>query len=278
MHNGALTCSPKFISSFNILCRGQDAASKPHHCANTNVASNVLNEMTTSFIVTLSLLGLVGLLKLWEKYQGSTSDKILQRVTNTRSPSYGLMIILTKPTIEVKTRLENLIEASDYEIEGLKTLRTRFDKWNDKIYFDRETIRKGIIELTDSVVFNDPEFVVITDRDKIAQLSRDFDCKILVGIWERVSWSVLLHTYDKGQLTSMTSVIEDKADHDNMNPNSELLKSADGDKLKVVLMNCGANIKELFDSDDLNVIEYKLKDTPQNTAGNTVFASSGVDA
>jgi hypothetical protein len=76
----------------------------------------------------------------------------------------------------------------------------------------------------------------------------------------------------------MTSVIEDKADHDNMNPNSELLKSADGDKLKVVLMNCGANIKELFDSDDLNVIEYKLKDTPQNTAGNTVFASSGVDA
>jgi hypothetical protein len=40
LRNGALTCSPKFISSFNALCWGQDAASKPHHCANTNVASN----------------------------------------------------------------------------------------------------------------------------------------------------------------------------------------------------------------------------------------------
>jgi hypothetical protein len=37
LRNGALTCSPKFISSFHVCCRGQDAASKPHHCANTNV-------------------------------------------------------------------------------------------------------------------------------------------------------------------------------------------------------------------------------------------------
>jgi hypothetical protein len=29
--NGAVRCSPKFISSFNVLCRGQDAASEAHH-------------------------------------------------------------------------------------------------------------------------------------------------------------------------------------------------------------------------------------------------------
>ena len=29
--NGAVTCNPKFISSFNVLCRGQDAASEAHH-------------------------------------------------------------------------------------------------------------------------------------------------------------------------------------------------------------------------------------------------------
>ena len=29
--NGAVTCSPKFISSLNVLCRGQDAASEAHH-------------------------------------------------------------------------------------------------------------------------------------------------------------------------------------------------------------------------------------------------------
>ncbi len=29
--NGAVTCCPKFISSFNVWCRGQDAASEAHH-------------------------------------------------------------------------------------------------------------------------------------------------------------------------------------------------------------------------------------------------------
>ncbi len=29
--NGAVRCNPKFISSFNALCRGQDAASEAHH-------------------------------------------------------------------------------------------------------------------------------------------------------------------------------------------------------------------------------------------------------
>jgi len=41
-----LTCSPKFISSFNVWCRGQDAASKPHHCANTNVGGKSVEELT----------------------------------------------------------------------------------------------------------------------------------------------------------------------------------------------------------------------------------------
>jgi hypothetical protein len=174
--------------------------------------------MTTSIIVTLSLLGVVGVLKLWEKYQSSKSNKILQRVTNINAPSYSLMIIFKKPTIEIKTRLENLIEASGYKIEALKTLKTKFYHWNDDIYFDRKIIKKGIIELKDLVVFNDPEFVVITDQNNIAQLSKDFDCKIIVGIWERVSWSVLLDIYENGQLTSKTSVIEDLADNNNVNP------------------------------------------------------------
>ena len=29
--NGAVRCRPKFISSFNVLCRGQNAASEAHH-------------------------------------------------------------------------------------------------------------------------------------------------------------------------------------------------------------------------------------------------------
>jgi hypothetical protein len=48
LRNGALTCSPKFISSFNVSCRGQDAASKPHHCANTNVVGNDYNQYATT--------------------------------------------------------------------------------------------------------------------------------------------------------------------------------------------------------------------------------------
>jgi hypothetical protein len=239
---------------------GQEAASQRHHCRNTNVASNVFIRMTTSIIVTLSLLGLVGLLKLWEKYQSSDSDKILKRVTDITSPSFSLLTILKKPTIEIKTRLENLIESSDYEITELKNIKISFSKWNDKIYFDTKSLRKGIVELTDSTVFNDPESIIITDREKIKQLSKDLDSKILVTIWERVSMTVMFDVYDRGLLTSTTSVTEGKADKDDINPNGELLKRADGDKLKIVLMNSGVNIKELFDNDELNVIEYKLKD------------------
>lgn len=216
--------------------------------------------MTTSIIVTLSLLGLLGLIKLWEKYQTSESDKILKRVADITSPSFSLMAVLSKPTIEIKTRIENLIESADYEIVELKNKNVSFSKWNDKIYFDTKNLKKGIIELSDSIVFNDPESVIITDREKIKQLSKDLDCKILVAIWERVSMTVMFDEYEYGTLTSTTSVTEDKADKDDIKPNRELLKKADGDKLKIVLMNSGVNIRELFDKDDLNVIEYKLKE------------------
>lgn len=217
--------------------------------------------MTASIITTLTLFGLWGLIKLWEKYQRSESDKILKRITEVTTPSYSIMTILTKPTIEIKTRLEKLIESSDYEIAGLINIKGSFANWNDKIYFDTENLRKGIIELTDSTVFNDPESIMITDREKIRQLSKDLNCKVLVTIWERVSMTIIFDEYNCGVLNSTTSVTEGKADNDNKNPKPDLLKKSDGDKLKVVLMNCGVNIKELFDKENLNVIEYKLKYT-----------------
>ena len=56
MRNGALTCSPKFISSFNVWCRGQDAASKPHHCANTNVVCNPYRQLSKLLTILTFLL------------------------------------------------------------------------------------------------------------------------------------------------------------------------------------------------------------------------------
>jgi hypothetical protein len=38
--NGGVTCKFKVLSSFNVSFRGQGAASKAHHCANTNVVAN----------------------------------------------------------------------------------------------------------------------------------------------------------------------------------------------------------------------------------------------
>ena len=37
LRNGGVTYKFKVLSSFNVLCRGQGAALKAHHCANTNV-------------------------------------------------------------------------------------------------------------------------------------------------------------------------------------------------------------------------------------------------
>ena len=53
---GAVTCCPKFISSFHVWFRGQDAASEAHHSRNTHVGSNAarpkkeLSIWTTFFI------------------------------------------------------------------------------------------------------------------------------------------------------------------------------------------------------------------------------------
>ena len=38
--NSALKCKLQVLSSFNVWCRGQDAASKARYCRSTNVASN----------------------------------------------------------------------------------------------------------------------------------------------------------------------------------------------------------------------------------------------
>jgi hypothetical protein len=50
--NGAVTCDPKFISSFNVLCRGQDAASEAHHSRNTHVVAHAIKN--ESFITITS--------------------------------------------------------------------------------------------------------------------------------------------------------------------------------------------------------------------------------
>jgi hypothetical protein len=67
LRNGAVTCKFKVLSSFNVWFRGQDAASKAHHCANTNVASNCIKTMRTPKI-------LFGLLFLTTFCQTETKD------------------------------------------------------------------------------------------------------------------------------------------------------------------------------------------------------------
>ena len=55
----------KVLSSFNVWCRGQDAASKPHHCANTNVGGKAFKKRLVTFNGT-RLFRLSN--KLWDCY------------------------------------------------------------------------------------------------------------------------------------------------------------------------------------------------------------------
>ena len=218
--------------------------------------------MSPSIIVTLILLGIWGIFKILEKKQRSEPDRILERLNDTQSFPYSLMIILVKPTTEIKTSLEKLFETSGYLIEESKNKKNSFHNWNDEIYFDTKHLNKGIIELTDSVVLNDPESIIITDREKIKQLSKDLNCKILVSIWERVSRTVMFDVYDNGALVSTTSVTDGKADKDNINPDVDLIKRADSEQLKIALTGNGLNTEELFNNYDLPITEYHLRDNP----------------
>ncbi|HWJ29424.1 MAG TPA: hypothetical protein VNS32_22990 [Flavisolibacter sp.] len=155
--------------------------------------------------------------------------------------------------------MENLFVSSGYVIERSSNKTDSFGSWNEQIYFDTRQLKKGIIELTQSVVLNDPESVIVTDRELIKQLSKELNCKIFTGIWERISRTVMLDVYQSGKLISATAATEGKADNDNANPDIDLLAKADGDKLKVVLMKHGLNIDELFKKDDLPIVEYLFR-------------------
>ena len=217
--------------------------------------------MSASIITTLVLLGIVILFKVLEKKERFESKELLNRLTDTHSPSYSILVILLEPSTDVKTRLENLFVSSGYVIERSSNKTDSFGSWNEQIYFDTRQLKKGIIELTQSVVLNDPESVIVTDRELIKQLSKELNCKIFTGIWERISRTVMLDVYQSGKLISATAATEGKADNDNANPDIDLLAKADGDKLKVVLMKHGLNIDELFKKDDLPIVEFLLRNT-----------------
>lgn len=217
--------------------------------------------MPPSLITTLILLGIFVLFKIFEKRQASQANEIIKRAADVYSPSYSLLIILLKPTTEIKAVLEDLYKRSGYYIDQVTSKTDSFTNWNDKIYFDTKKLRKGIIYLKDSVVLNDPETVLFTNLEIGKQLSKELNCKILMGIWERISWTVMMDIYEEGNLISSTSVTDGKADSDTINPDNDLLKKPDGDNLKVVLWKHGLNTDELFNKADLQIIEYSMRST-----------------
>ena len=216
--------------------------------------------MGTSFITTFILLTIWGVFKLWERWRRSKTDKTLERVMAVQAASYSVMVMLTRPSIEIKTMLEELMKAAGYEITGIKIKKESFDRWNDDLYFDTAHLKKGLVELAGAVVFNDPESVIITNRQAMEKLSEEGQCTVLVAIWERVSSTVIFEGYVNGQLQSATQATAFRPDPRNMNPDRELLKRADGDRLKVRLMKKAVDTRLLFDKTALNIVEYQLND------------------
>jgi hypothetical protein len=170
------------------------------------------------------------------------------------------MAILTSKKTDTKTNLIKLIETSDYKITEITDKKDTFNNWNDKIYFDTKKVIKGIIELSELTIFNDPESIIITDREKNQNLSRDLNCKILIGVWERVSMTVIYEEYEKGKLLTSTTIIDNKPYNANFNVRQELIDKADNESLKKVLIGSANGLKELFDDKELDIIEYTLKD------------------
>ncbi len=48
-----MTCCPKFVSSFHVWFRGQDAASEAHHSRNTHVSGYYLDDKEMRYLLTL---------------------------------------------------------------------------------------------------------------------------------------------------------------------------------------------------------------------------------
>jgi hypothetical protein len=63
----------KVLSSFNAWCRGQDAASKPHHCANTNVVGKPVLGQREFQINERQMTNLISRLRL-DSTQGNSKN------------------------------------------------------------------------------------------------------------------------------------------------------------------------------------------------------------
>jgi len=216
--------------------------------------------MTPSLIIKLTILLVLGLLIVWRKSKRNKTNKLISRLSDNSYSSFSLMIIFTSKKTDSKLNLKRLIESSDYEIIEINDKKDTFNNWNDNIYFDTKNIKKGIIELNELTVFNDPESIIITDREKIQKLSNDLNCKILIGVWERVSMTVIYEEYEKGKLLTSTTIIDNKPDNANSYVRQELIDKADNESLKNELIGSANGLKELFDDKELNIIEYTLKD------------------
>ncbi|MEQ8925395.1 MAG: hypothetical protein RLO81_06245 [Fulvivirga sp.] len=215
--------------------------------------------MPGSVIATLILVGIFLLFKWWNNRDVSESNKVYRRLSESDSQSFSLMVILQHPSLNVKTAIENLINSFDYKIIGISQKTDSFQSWNDKVNNNTNELKKGIIELDNSTVFNDPETVIITDEDKISMLSEVLNCKILVCVWERVSQTIIFDIFDNGNKASSTTIVENVLMKiDSRNPNQALIKDGNCNVLKIQMMKNGVDIKTLFESNNLNIDEYNL--------------------
>tara|TARA_R110002051_G_C8603201_1_gene480761 strand:+ start:112 stop:765 length:654 start_codon:yes stop_codon:yes gene_type:complete len=216
--------------------------------------------MKSSLIIKLIVIIIFGLFILWKKSKRRNNSNILiSRLTDNSNSSFSLMTILTDKKADVKINLKKLIETSDYKIVEIKNKKQTFNDWNDSIYFETENIKKGVVELKELTIFNDPESIIITDKEKIRKLSFDLNCKIIISIWERVSMTVVYEEYEKGSLLTSTTIISNKPYKNNLNSRLEFINDANKKILQKVLIKTANELKDFFDNKELEIIEYTLK-------------------
>lgn len=209
-------------------------------------------------ITSLVLLAIWGIIKLLERRNKSKEDKVVNRLLDNSRPSFSLLIIMKKPSPELRLMIQSLIRSSDYTIEGTHQRVLRFVNWNDEIRMETVNLKMGIIEMPNYVLLNDPEGVMIIDRPKMEEFSRDLDCKLVITAWEKVSATVILDVYEGGKLLSATMANEENTECENINPDEHLLNYPDCDTLKSALMKHRINLAELFDSNSIPITEYAI--------------------
>jgi len=181
-----------------------------------------------------------------------------------RPPSFSVLIFQG----HAGTHIPELLEACNYQIVRVGKAHGSVTSLHSQMGMPRvpnnSIVYKGYFSIPGFTVLLEPEMVLLTWGEALAQFCRRFETKILIGIWERVSETAAIVEFDRNGLTRRTWYCQgspSEQPEQQINPRSALMARPDSEGLKLALKESGIPVEQVFREVEITAYELTQKVT-----------------